>query len=175
MKRTALALLVLGAAAAPASAGGGGCHTGGGVDEKAATTVKIDHACFLPGAAFVAPGATVTFLNDSGLDHNIGGPGIEFQELANGGKVAITFATSGLYPYACTLHPGMAGVVVVGPLPTAPAAEPAAMAPAATTTTADGGGSSAAPLVAGVAAAVVVGGAAVTFGRRARGVPQPAR
>lgn len=175
MKRTALALLVLGAAAAPASAGGGGCYVDGAVEEKQATTVMIDHACFLPGAAFVAPGATVTFLNDSGLDHNIGGPGIEFQDLANGGKVAITFATAGLYPYACTLHPGMAGVVVVGPLPAAPAAEPAALAPAATSTVTDGGGSSAVPLVAGLAAAVVVGGAAVTFGRRRGGVPQPAR
>lgn len=173
MKRTALALLVLAGTAgtaAPASAGGG-CHRGGPSDQDAVTTVKIDHACFLPGAALVAPGASLRFLNDSGLDHNVGGPGITFFDLPNGSDRSITFAAPGLYPYACTLHPGMAGVVVVGAPPSAPAA---AVAPVASTT--DSGNGSAAPWVAGGAAALLVAGVTLgTFARRARGVPLPAR
>jgi len=175
MKRTALALLVLGAAVAPAHAGGGGCHAGGPSPQDAVTTVKIDHACFLPGAALVAPGSTVTFLNDSGLDHNIGGPGIEFRDLPNGSSVTVSFDEPGLYPFACLLHPGMAGVVVVGAPPSVPPAAAAVPPAPAGTHAGTDDGTSVAPLVAGLAAAAVVGGAALTFGRRGRGVPQPAR
>ena len=172
MKRTALALLVLAGTATPAAAGGG-CHTNGRPSDQAAvTTVRIDHACFRPGVALVAPGAEVTFVNDSGLEHNLTGPAFDYTELPDGGSAKMTFAEPGLYPFACTLHPGMSGVVVAGALPSAPAAAPAAVAPVPTT---GGDDSSAAPLVAGGIAAAVVAGAVVGFGRRTKGVPLPAR
>lgn len=122
MKRTVLAALVLPFLASPAHAGGG-CATEGASAPVATTTVSIDHACFGTGAATVAVGATLTWRNVSGLDHNISGPGIDFAELPAGATFKHTFTSAGLYPYACMLHPGMSGVVVVGAVPSvAPAA-----------------------------------------------------
>ena len=170
MKRLlVLTPLLLLALAAPASAGGG-CATGGPASIDAATTVKIEHACFFPVAARVAAGATVTFVNDSGLDHNVSGPGIDFVDLPDGARHTQRFATAGLYPFACTIHPGMSGVLVVGDvgLP----AEPAAVVPVAKTT--DDGGSLM-PWGVGAVAVLVAVGVVVGFARREGRVPVPAR
>ncbi|MDQ1712589.1 MAG: hypothetical protein QOE45_2039 [Frankiaceae bacterium] len=117
MKRTALVLLAVPFAlltVAPAYAGGG-CFPGGPAALAETRTVVIDHACFGTGATHVAAGAAVTWRNASDFAHNISGPGVEFAELPAGAVHTVTFATPGLYPYACTIHPGMSGVVVVGP------------------------------------------------------------
>ncbi|HEX8003295.1 MAG TPA: plastocyanin/azurin family copper-binding protein [Mycobacteriales bacterium] len=144
MRRPVLALTTLPFLAFPlaipvaASAGGGGCFLDGPAAEVAAATVLIDHACFTPTVARVAPGTTVTWVNRSGLPHNLSGPAIELVDLPADGRVTRTFADAGIYVYACTIHPGMSGAVVVAPAapgagaaPAAPAA-PAATAPAAT-------------------------------------------
>lgn len=173
MKRVLVLAPLLTLVPAPAYAGGG-CHTGAPADAVAATTIAIDHACFGPVAARVGVGKTVTWDNTkSGIEHNISGPGIQYTELPAGAKHTITFESAGLYPYACTLHPGMSGVVVVGAgLPAAPVETPA-VAPVASS--GDDGGSHV-PLGIGVlAVAVVAGVVVVTFGRRERGVPVPAR
>lgn len=174
MKRVLVLAPLVALVPAPAYAGGG-CYSGGPAAPAAATTIAIEHACFGPVAARAGVGAKVTWDNtQSGLAHNISGPGIEFTDLPVGAKHSITFETAGLYPYACTLHPGMSGVVVVGAdVPAAPVETPA-VRPVATTSGDDGG--SYVPLGVGVlAVAVVAGLVVVTFGRRERGVPVPAR
>jgi plastocyanin len=178
MKRSAAVLLVLAATGVPAApaAAGGGCWVGGPGAEVVTTTVHTKHACWVPQVAVVATGATVTFRNEpGGLPHNVGGPAIRHEELPAGATRTVTFAEPGLYPFACTIHPGMSGVVLVrdgaaGVPPADTAAQPAAVPPA---DTANGGGS-ALPWVAGASGLALIVGLGA-FARRARGVPLPAR
>ncbi|HVF05757.1 MAG TPA: hypothetical protein VNA20_13025 [Frankiaceae bacterium] len=176
MKRIAAALFVLAVTAPPVAAGGGCVEIGVPLLEEVTDQVRTDHACWSPGAAVVTTGTTVTFTNPhNGMQHNLSGPGIGYAELANGATHRVTFGRPGYYPYQCTIHPGMAGVVIVrDAVATGAASAAAAAAPSAPATgeTAGGGGRA----LGWVAAAGVVGTiGAVAFTRRARGVPVPAR
>ena len=164
MRRTIVALSTLSFLAMPTVASaGGGCHADGPARERAATRVVIGHACFEPTVASVAPGTAVAFVNQSGMPHNITGPAVEFTELPDGTTHTVTFAQPGIYVYACMIHPGMSGAVVVrgnAAAPAAPVAEPAsALSPVARTSGSGGGsgtGWAAAALATLVAAAVVL-------------------
>ena len=179
MKRSAAVLLVLAATGVPAApaVAGGGCYVGGPGDEVVTTTVHAKHACWAPQVAVVAGGATVTFRNEAGgLEHNISGPGINYLELPAGATRTVTFGKPGLYPFACTIHPGMSGVVLVrdgaAAVPTAAALPPEDVAaqPAAPAK----GGESVLPWVAGASGLALIVGLGA-FARRTRGVPLPAR
>ncbi|HVF19559.1 MAG TPA: plastocyanin/azurin family copper-binding protein [Mycobacteriales bacterium] len=177
-------LCATGLLGAPAASAGGGCSDD--VSFRPDTTkVVTEHACWAPTVTQVRPGQAVSFVNASGMEHNITGPGpIGFHDLglAAGSTVKITFPSAGIYPYACTFHPGMSGAVVVGnPLGDAvPAAdatgpeESGAATPAVSlsTTDADDGSSllssTPAAVGAGVAAAGVLGAAGVLVTRRRR-------
>jgi len=114
MKRIVLAATAaLLATPFPATAGGGSCHADHPESEVATTEVVIEFACFGPVAARVTTGATVTWRNASGIEHNVSGPTIDFAELPDGSTLSHTFGEPGLYPYACMIHPGMSGVVHV--------------------------------------------------------------
>jgi hypothetical protein len=69
-------------------------------------------------------------VNKDGAPHNVTGTGWASPELQQGDSFTYTFDAAGIYPYACSLHPGMNGVVIVGaaagapPAPAAPAPEP---------------------------------------------------
>lgn len=98
---------------------GGGCH--GGSDspppgDEAASTVKIDGCMFFPTIARVPVGTTVTFLNAGAAPHNVTGVDRRWasEELTLGDRFQHRFTAAGIYPFACTLHPGMNGAVVVG-------------------------------------------------------------
>jgi plastocyanin len=102
-------LLVL----APPATAGGGCHEG--LTEGTGPTVTIVDACFGPAIVRAEPGDTITFVNNDTFAHNVGGSGWgHYDNLAAGDRFSATFADAGLYPFACTLHQGMVGVVVVG-------------------------------------------------------------
>jgi len=162
MRRTIVAAaFTLAFVAIPTEAlGGGGCFTDHPSQPEAATKVVIDHACFGPTVAALPLGGTLTWENKSGLDHNLTGPAIQFTELPDGATHAMTFAEAGIYVYACTIHPGMSGAVVVG------AADPAPVAPIATKPVADtSSGPTAAGL--GLAAFAVLGTGALVLRRRA--------
>ncbi len=140
----AVAVAASGLLAVPTAAAGGGCGEDVGF-EHGVTTVVTRHACFGPTVTQVPVGETVTFVNESGLEHNITGPGpIGFNDFQPDAKVALTFSATGIFPYACTFHPGMAGAVVVGdPIASAPPADvavPAAATPAVQLSSADDGG-----------------------------------
>jgi plastocyanin len=126
-------ILVLGWAAAGVALAGGGCHQGIGAApaEGNATVVKIDGCTFAPTVTRVPVGTQVRFLNTSPQFHDITGRNGEWgsDTLQDGQSFSHSFAVAGLYPYSCSLHPGMAGVVVVGS-PVA-AAAPAPVADAA--------------------------------------------
>jgi plastocyanin len=95
--------------------GGGACHqplTKGNVNE-----VAISENCFGPTVAYVAVGDKVTWTNHDAPQHNVYPPGQGWSEghrLYKGNTTSATFDAAGAYPYVCSVHPGMVGVVVVG-------------------------------------------------------------
>lgn len=111
-------ILVLGWAAAGAALAGGGCHGGeqATATEGSATVVKIDGCTYAPSVTRVPLGAEVTFLNTSVSPHDVTGRNREWgtASLDVGASYVTRFRSAGVYPYSCSLHPGMAGVVIVG-------------------------------------------------------------
>ncbi len=97
--------------ATPANAGGGGCYE---QTQGSGDAIVIEHACFTPSILHVEPGALVSFENRDDFDHNVYGTGWGIGELGSGRDARTTFHEEGLYPFQCSLHPGMTGVVVVG-------------------------------------------------------------
>lgn len=111
-------LLFLGLIAAGAATAGGGCHGGTVVPSEATSTVvKIDGCTFLPAVTRVPIGTEVRFLNTGMGPHDVSGGsgGWGSPILEPGRSFAHRFVRAGVYPYSCSLHPGMAGVVAVGP------------------------------------------------------------
>jgi len=172
-------LLLLGWAAAGAALAGGGCHGGeeANATEGSAKVVKIDGCTFAPTVTRVPVGAEVTFLNTSVAPHDVTGRNREWgtPSLDVGASFATRFGKAGVYPYSCSLHPGMAGVVIVGsPVAAAGAAAPdtADLAPVAATAPASSvsGENSPLPYVAagglGLLGGLAIGAAVVARRRR---------
>jgi hypothetical protein len=77
--------------------------------------VEMVDACFTPSILQVAPGTAVTFANQDPIVHNVsawdwGQP----DEMLKGDSFTTRFDEEGIYPFACSYHPGMTGAVVVG-------------------------------------------------------------
>jgi plastocyanin len=134
-------LLAVGVASAPSVSAGNPCFhdfTMPPATTESGTEVKLLSCAFAPTITQVPVGATVTFFNGPNFSHLItganqawGSPDVELQP---GAKISYTFDTAGIYPYACVLHPGMSGAIVVG--------DPAEGAAAGTTTEAGSNGGS---------------------------------
>ncbi len=92
---------------------GGGCHEG--VTQGGGDTIGLVDACFTPTILRVDPGATVTFVNKDPFAHNVTANGWgHFDNLRPGETFTASFDAPGTYPFACTIHPGMSGAIVVG-------------------------------------------------------------
>ena len=120
---SAVAFAALGLAVAVAdpatTRAGGGCHMddAAGYTEGPATVVRMDVCSFEPTVIRVPVGTDVQFLNTAQNEHAVSGrrntwgsadimaPGAEFSE---------RFTEAGIFPFACPLHPGMVGAVIVG-------------------------------------------------------------
>src|SRR5688572_18083558 len=102
--------------ASPSQAGGSCAH--GPFTDRRTTEISMLDMCFNPTVARVDKGATVTFTNEDGMLHAIGGVtnvfGEMHTELPQGESISYTFKDEGVFPYVCILHPGMAGALVVG-------------------------------------------------------------
>ena len=95
-----------------ASAGGGG-HCGPTASRE--TRVELSGACFTPTTLFADPGQTIAFVNRDPIAHNVSGSGWgHYEDMDRGDRYTTSFADEGVYAYACTLHPGMTGSIVVG-------------------------------------------------------------
>jgi len=98
---------------APPAAAGGGCHLG--VTQGRGTTVEMVDACFTPTILQVEVGDEVAFANRSGMAHNVtANQWGRFEDIVEGATYRVTFEAEGVYPYACSIHPGMSGAIVVG-------------------------------------------------------------
>lgn len=105
-------LLVPGVAHA---SGGGGC--GQDVTNGTGTKVRIESFCFGPTITRVQPGAEVTFTNLDPVPHSVLGANGSwggYEAVKRHNPVTFRFSEAGVYPYVCTYHLGMVGVVVVG-------------------------------------------------------------
>jgi plastocyanin len=92
---------------------GGGCH--GAVTQGTGDTIDLVGACFTPTILRVTEGTTVTFVNKDPFAHNVTANGWgHFDNLQPAETFTASFNTSGTYPFACTIHPGMSGAIVVG-------------------------------------------------------------
>ncbi len=96
------------------SAACGGNEDSGPVTPEAAT-VLMPGFLFTPFTITIGVGETVTF-DFPAESHNVifekvAGAPADIQETINR-KVARSFPVAGTFPYDCTIHPGMSGVVV---------------------------------------------------------------
>lgn len=83
--------------------------------KAAAQTVHISHFTFEPQVLTVRVGQTVTWSNDDDIPHAVVAIDRYFKSkvLETGEILFFTFATPGLVPYFCSLHPHMTGKVMV--------------------------------------------------------------
>ncbi|MFC4602672.1 cupredoxin domain-containing protein [Rhodococcus kronopolitis] len=83
-------------------------------------TVVVSGMTFTPSTVTVRAGRQVTWnFDDRGIAHNVasgaGAPERFASTIMTGGSYSVTFTQPGTYPYTCTLHANMAGVVNVVP------------------------------------------------------------
>lgn len=159
-----LAMIGTVAGVTAAHAGGGGnCEP----SEGDAGVVDLAGACFLPSTLHADAGETITFVNRDPVAHNVSGTGWgQYEDLAQGERFTTSFADPGIYPFACTLHPGMNGVILVGQTgasETTAAAQPITRSASG----ADGGNSWIVAAAAGLVIGSAVGAGAMSARRRA--------
>src|SRR5918998_3894614 len=80
------------------------------------TTVDISNNAFNPAQLNVAPGTTVTFVNNDTVPHTATADNGAFDtgELQPGYSMDVFLDGEGTVPYHCELHPEMKGSIVVG-------------------------------------------------------------
>ena len=133
---------------ADAAAGGGGCHEPVTVRPQATMTIAMENFCVRPGVAQVQVGDTVEVVNKDAAAHNLYGPDWYHGDLQPGESARRTFDEPGTYTFACTLHPGMTGAVIVG--------EPQLLAARRPLASSDDGGGSSTLLVLAMSAALLL-------------------
>lgn len=96
---------------------GGGCHATG-VTTGTGNSVELSDLCFDSTVLYVEPGTDVTWTNRDPVGHNVVGVAATWGDpermLNQGDTVSYRFDDDGVYPYACWIHPGMIGAIVVG-------------------------------------------------------------
>ena len=87
--------------------------TAGG--ERTTRSARVEDFNYRPARLEVQAGTTVVWTNQGQVIHTVTAEDGSFDsgEIDSGGKGSITFSRPGTYPYHCTPHPFMKGVVVV--------------------------------------------------------------
>jgi len=113
-----LSLLLLGAATAtllgtlPSSASA--ALAGPPVRSARLATVVIDKLAFGPSPTGLRVGDTVEWVNHDIFQHSVTGQGFDL-DLKPGDKGRLVLRRAGAVPYRCRYHPGMTGVITIGP------------------------------------------------------------
>jgi plastocyanin len=83
----------------------------------ATVEVKIDNFSFGPATLTVATGTTVTWTNRDDIPHTVVSTddpkAFRSKVLDTDEKFSYTFSKAGTFPYFCSVHPKMTGMVVV--------------------------------------------------------------
>jgi plastocyanin len=81
-------------------------------EQDSPNTVDMINIQFVPETIEINVGDTVTWMNRDPVTHTITGFGVD--AIVNSGETFNhTFNDAGTYDYACTIHPGMEGTVIV--------------------------------------------------------------
>ena len=78
--------------------------------------VWMQNIAFTPSTITVSAHSTVKWTNKDGVAHTVTSSNGMFASSGNinsGSTYSVQFNTAGTYPYSCTIHPGMNGVVIV--------------------------------------------------------------
>jgi len=75
--------------------------------------VIIKGFAFHPATITIAPGTTVTWINQDSDAHTIAIAGTESPRLSKADSWSYTFETAGTFDYVCGIHPYMKGQIVV--------------------------------------------------------------
>jgi plastocyanin len=106
-----------GSSGTTATTAGTSTTTGGGTTTGDSATVQVimNNRSYDPATVTVRPGDTVTWVNQDAPQHDVVADNGEFKSdlFDKGGTFSFTFSKAGTYPYHCTIHPGMTGMVVV--------------------------------------------------------------
>lgn len=96
-------------------AGAGWALGRGAAASPAVTTVTIRTFAFQPQTITVPPGSEVVWINEDDTPHTVTSAdrALNSSGLDQGDRFSATFDKPGSYPYFCSLHPQMRGVVVV--------------------------------------------------------------
>jgi plastocyanin len=116
-------MLYLAAVFALAGCGGGTSYSGMTAPPQVSpsppvmtTSVSLRNLAFNPSAIQVAPGATVQFTNNDGIEHNITFSASAVSapfNFSSGVRSVVMPTTTGTYAYHCSIHAGMAGTITV--------------------------------------------------------------
>ncbi len=117
LRMTALAAVVF----AAAGCGGGaasdaGDSAGDSAGAASSASVEIADNAYSPSSVEIAGGGTVTWTNSDSVPHTVtfdGAGPASSDQLDQGATFSATFNDAGEFPYHCTVHPEMAGTVVV--------------------------------------------------------------
>jgi plastocyanin len=174
-------LAILWLVSAPAASAGDPCYHGFTMPTTTtaeATEIKLMPCAFAPTVAHVAVGSTVTFYNGPDFTHLVTGAdqawGSRDMELKPDASVSYTFDKPGVYPYACALHRGMSGAIVVGDMVPATGAgatsggDASGVAAGSQTSSGTDGLLGPAALALALGSGVVIGAAAVVLAVRRR-------
>ena len=80
------------------------------------TEVAIDNFSFSPNTLTLSVGGTVTWINHDSVPHVVSSGDNQFKKsplLKTGQSFSHTFATTGSYPYFCSIHPRMTRKIIV--------------------------------------------------------------
>jgi len=111
---TVLAGAVLPVVTATSALAGGSCHEA--ATDRLGLSVDAKGLCFWPTVLRVKPGQEITWTNHDPFAHTVTGLGYQWGsagDLNQGQSFSASFTKPGVYPYACAIHPGMVGAVVV--------------------------------------------------------------
>jgi plastocyanin len=130
MRRLTITFAAVAALAAAGCGGGGSSGSSAPASSAPAAStpgasggvVKVDmkNIQFDPKTVTVKKGTTVEWVNQDSVSHDVvkqSGPGPKFSSgtgnIGSGGTYKQTFNAAGTIKYVCTVHPGMAGTIVV--------------------------------------------------------------
>jgi plastocyanin len=171
-----VAVSLLTASGLNATGGGGrGCHQP--LTHEHTSDIKIESYCYSPTIVRVQPGVGVSWTNRDDAPHNIIGAGGSWgggshrdSNLLRGSSFGHTFEAAGIFPYYCSLHPGMVGVVAVGDFEASEAIPDQALQLDAAAATSGAGGDRLVPLMAlsgvGIGVTLAMVGNAIVRNRR---------
>jgi len=78
-------------------------------------TIHVDNFTFTPVETTVAPGTTITWVNDDDIPHTVVATDGTFKSKAldTEDQFTVTMTEPGEYVYFCSLHPRMTGKIIV--------------------------------------------------------------